>query len=333
MKKKYNVYGIGNALVDIEFEVVDSFLEKHGVEKGVMTLVDEDTQFTLIDDINRAEAVQKPGGSAANTLYAVNQFGGTAFYSCKVAADSFGDSYLENMKEVGIDTNFDRQQREEGVTGKCLVMITDDAERTLNTFLGISADLSTAEVDERAIEHAEYVYIEGYLAASDEGFEAMKLTKKLAKKYNTKTALTLSDPSIVEVFRDRFEEVIGASIDLLFCNMEEAKIYTGKEEVTDVREALRKEADKFVITRGRNGSMIYDGDTYVDIEPYQIKAIDTNGAGDMYAGAFLYGITHGYGYAGAGKLASLAGSKVVAQFGPRLDRREVRGILDDFAGN
>ncbi len=146
--KKYNVYGIGNALVDIEFEVTDEFLEKHGISKGVMTLVDQNLQFKLIDDINHAETVQKPGGSAANTLYAINQFGGRAFYSCKVAADRFGDSYLENMDEIGIDTNFDRQDRKDGITGKCLVMITKDAERTLNTFLGISAELSPEEVDE-----------------------------------------------------------------------------------------------------------------------------------------------------------------------------------------
>src|SRR6056297_1495414 len=110
MKRKYNVYGIGNALVDIEFEVSDDFLSRHEVEKGVMTLVDEETQFQMIDDINHAEAVQKPGGSAANTVYAVSQFGGKAFYSCKVANDRFGDVYLKDMEEAGIDTNFDRQE-------------------------------------------------------------------------------------------------------------------------------------------------------------------------------------------------------------------------------
>lgn len=326
MKKKYNVYGIGNALVDMEFEVTDEFLQRHQVEKGVMTLVDEDAQFRLIDEINHEEAIQKPGGSAANTVFAVSQFGGKAFYSCKVANDRFGDMYLEDMNEAGIDTNFKRQDREDGITGKCLVMITDDAERTMNTYLGITSNLSTNEVDEQAIQNSEYVYIEGYLVASDKGHEAMKVTKEIAEKNNIKTALTLSDPAIVEGFKERFEEVIGASVDLLFCNEKEAKIYTGKDDLMEAREALKKEARRFVITQGKNGAMIYDGDTFVDIEPYEVKAVDTNGAGDMYAGAFLYGITNGMGYAGAGKLASLAGSKIVSQFGPRLKWHEVQEI-------
>lgn len=329
MSKKYNVYGIGNALVDMEFEVTDAFLEKHEVEKGVMTLVDEQTQYQLIQDINRAETVEKPGGSAANTIYAVSQFGGKAFYSCKVANDPFGDLYLEDMKEAGIDTNFDRQDREDGITGKCLVMITDDAERTLNTYLGITSTLSTNEIDERAIRDSEYVYVEGYLVSSDTGYEAMRETKKTATDHQVKTALTLSDPSIVKAFKERFEEVIGASVDLLFCNEEEAKIYTGKDNVSEAREALKKEAERFVITQGPNGAMIYDGDTFIDIEPYDVHPVDTNGAGDIFAGAFLYGITNGFGYAGAGKLASLAGSKIVSQFGPRLKWHEVQELLKE----
>lgn len=333
MKKKYHVYGIGNALVDLEFKVDDHFLEKHEVEKGLMTLVDEDTQFRLIKDINHAETAQKPGGSAANTIFAVSQFGGKGFYSCKVADDAFGDAYLDDMNEAGIDTNFKRQEREEGITGKCLVMITGDAERTMNTFLGITADLSTQEVDELAIKSSQYVYIEGYLAASEKGCEAMKLTKAIAEKNGTKTALTLSDPSIVEAFKGRFEEVIGASVDLLFCNEEEAKKYTGKDDLMDAREALKKEAKHFVITQGSNGAMIFDGDTFVDIEPYDVKAVDTNGAGDMFAGAFLYGITHGIGYAGAGKLASLAGSRVVSQYGPRLKWHQAQEILEELKQN
>lgn len=327
MKKKYSVYGIGNALVDMEFEVSDEFLNKHNVQKGVMTLVDEETQFQLIEDIHKAETTQKPGGSAANTIYAVNQFGGNAFYSCKVANDTFGDKYLQEMDEAGIETNYTHQSREEGVTGKCLVMITDDAERTMNTYLGITADLSVREIDELALKDSEYVYIEGYPVASDQGFEAMKKTKQLAWQSNVKTALTLSDPSVVKGFKGRFEEIIGASVDLLFCNEEEAKIYTGKDNIDEAREMLKKDASRFVITQGKNGALIYDGDTFIDIEPYSVKAIDTNGAGDMYAGAFLYGITNGFGYAGAGKLASLAGSKIVSQFGPRLKWHEAKDLL------
>ena len=138
MKKKYNVYGIGNALVDLDLIVTNEFLEEHKVQKGLMTLVDEETQDRLIKAIDHEKLTRKSGGSAANTVIATSQFGGKAFYSCKVANDEFGDFYLNDMKEAGIDTNLDNVEREEGVTGKCLVMVTGDAERTMNTYLGIT---------------------------------------------------------------------------------------------------------------------------------------------------------------------------------------------------
>ncbi|HBQ59240.1 MAG TPA: adenosine kinase, partial [Balneolaceae bacterium] len=172
MSKKYNVYGIGNALVDLEFQVDLDFLKEQEVKKGLMTLVDEDTQHRLISAINHNDTKKKSGGSAANTVIAISQFGGKAFYSCKVASDEFGDFYLKDMEDAGIPTNFDRQDREEGVTGKCLVMITDDADRTMNTYLGISSGLSKNEVDERAIKDSEYRYLEGYLVAAAGGLEA-----------------------------------------------------------------------------------------------------------------------------------------------------------------
>lgn len=327
MKKKYNVYGIGNALVDMEFTVDDDFLNTHDVNKGMMTLVDEPTQHRLIKAINHEETIRKSGGSAANTVFAVSQFGGKAFYSCKVADDEFGSFYLKDMDDAGINTNYIRMDREEGITGKCLVMVTEDAERTMNTYLGITTNLSVAEVDEPAIRDSEYVYLEGYLVTSDSALEAMQLTKKTAEENGVKTAITLSDPTIVEAFKDRFQNVIGASVDLLFCNEEEAKVYTGTDNVLDAREALKQDARRFVITQGPNGAIIFDGDTFIDIEPYDVKAVDSNGAGDMFAGAFLYGITHGMGYAGAGKLASLAGSRIVSQFGPRMEWHEVQELL------
>lgn len=327
MNKKYNVYGIGNALVDLEFKVDNNFLREHGIKKGLMTLVDESTQHKLMDAINHEETIRKPGGSAANSMMAVSQFGGKAYYSCKVASDEFGDFYLQDLKEAGITTNFSKQERGPGITGKCLVMITEDAERTLNTFLGITSTISVKEVDEYAIKDSEYIYLEGYLATSENGTEAMKHVKRTAEEHGVKTALTLSDPSIVHAFKAQFREVIGASVDLLFCNEEEAKAYTGKDDLMAAREDLKKQAKRFVITQGKNGAMIFDGDTFIDIEPYNVKAVDSNGAGDVFAGAFMYGITHGSGFAASGKLASLAGSKIVSQYGPRLEWHQAQEIL------
>lgn len=326
MNKKYDVYGIGNALVDIDFEVTQKFLTDHEIKKGLMTLVDEDTQSRLITAIDHQKAEKKSGGSAANTVMAVSQLGGSAFYSCKVANDDFGNFYLNDLAEAGISTNLDGKTREEGITGKCLVMITDDADRTMNTFLGITTTLSTAEVDEEAIKNSEYIYLEGYLVASPTAFDAMKLTKQLAEKHGVKTSITLSDPSITEGFKGLFHEVIGNSVDLLFCNEDEALKFTDSSNISVAREALKKIAKRFVITQGKNGALIFDGDTFIDIEPYEVHAVDTNGAGDMFAGAFLYGITNGHSFAGSGKLASLASSKVVSQYGPRLDMKAIKEI-------
>jgi sugar/nucleoside kinase (ribokinase family) len=330
MATKYDVYGIGNALVDLELKVNDQFLYDHKVKKGLMTLVDEDTQFRLIGAIEGQDYKRKSGGSAANTVIAVSQFGGKSYYACKVANDEFGDYYLMDMNEAGVRTNLDGIDRKDGITGKCLVMVTPDADRTMNTFLGATSDISIDEVDEEAIKASKYVYLEGYLTASSTGFEAMKYAKKVAEKNGVKTSLTLSDPSIVQVFKEKFTDVIGASVDLLFCNEDEALAFTGESDILEAREALKSEAKKFVITLGANGAMIFDGDTFIDIEPYKVRAIDTNGAGDMFAGAFLYGITNGHSMAGAGKLASLACSKIVTQFGPRLPLSDAKQLLKEL---
>ena len=146
MNKKYNVFGIGNALVDIVTEVDDQFLTDHNIEKGLMTLVDEENQTRLSNAINMATSNKQCGGSAANSIIAVAQFGGTSYYSCKVANDELGDFYRKDLKSNGVDTNLDGQTLEDGITGKCLVMTTNDASRTMNTFLGITADYSRAEI-------------------------------------------------------------------------------------------------------------------------------------------------------------------------------------------
>ncbi len=330
MNKKYDVYGIGNALVDLEFKVNDQFLYDHKVQKGLMTLVDEDTQYRLMGAIDHDTLNRKSGGSAANTVIAVSQFGGKSFYSCKVANDEYGDFYLKDMNDAGVDTNLDGQTREDGITGKCLVMITPDADRTMNTFLGATTNLSVNEINEYAIKDSQYLYLEGYLTTSESGVLAMKKAKKIAEDNGVKTSITLSDPSIVQFFKQKFVDVIGASVDLLFCNEDEAMSFTGKDNLSEAREALKSEARRFVITQGKNGAMIWDGDTFIDIEPYKVSALDTNGAGDMYAGSFLYGITNGLTFASAGKLASLASSRVVAQYGPRLNWHEVQSVLHEL---
>jgi len=328
--KKYDVYGIGNALVDMEFLVEDDFFTTHGIDKGLMTLVDEPRQNILMEAIEKENTEMKSGGSAANSIIAVSQFGGSSFYSCKVANDDFGDFYMHDLKEAGVDSNLQKIYRSKGITGKCLVMVSPDAERTMNTFLGITASYSPMEIDEQALINSSYLYIEGYLVTSESSHRAMMHAKKIAEDNGVKTSLTFSDPNMVTHFRDNMDAVVGSGLDLIFCNEEEVKVFTRKDSLLEAREKLKKYSKTFAITLGKNGAIIFDGETFVDIEPYPVKAIDSNGAGDMFAGAFLYGITHGHSYAQSGKIASLASSKVVSQYGPRLESYQAKEILNQL---
>jgi sugar/nucleoside kinase (ribokinase family) len=325
--KQYDVVGIGNALVDIEFKVTDEFFVSNHVEKGLMTLVDEERQQQLMQVINTEEAKKQCGGSAANTVIAVSQFGGKSYYCCKVANDELGKFFAHDLQDSGVNNNLQIDQLEDGITGKCLVMVTEDSERTMNTFLGITQNFSTKDVNEAAIKDAKYLFIEGYLVTSPNGKEAMMHAKRTAEAAGTKVALTFSDPAMVKYFKEGFDDVIGHSVDLLFANEEEAMLFTGKDNLLEAREELKKAAKHFIITQGKNGAMIFDGDTFIDIEPYKTTAIDSNGAGDMFAGAFMYGITNGHSYASSGKLASMASSRIVSQFGPRLKWHEAKEIL------
>jgi sugar/nucleoside kinase (ribokinase family) len=327
---KYDVYAIGNAIVDIVTEVEYDFFQKNEVEKGVMTLVDEKRQQHLMKAIDMNRSKLSGGGSAGNTITAISQFGGKGFYSCAVAQDELGKFFIDDLKSNGVETNLVYDQLPIDHTGRCLVMTSPDAERTMNTFLGVNSFFSPDFLDEEAIKKSKYVYMEGYLVPSPKGLEAMKAAKKLAEHHKVATALTFSDPSMVKYFSKQMEEIVGASVDLLFCNEEEAMIFTGTETVGDAREKLKQVAKRFVMTLGKNGALVFDGDTYIQIEPYKVTAVDSNGAGDMFAGAFMYAITHGHSFAEAGKLASLAASKVVGQWGPRLETKILKSLLAEL---
>lgn len=328
--KKYDVYAIGNAIVDIVTEVEYDFFQKNEVEKGIMTLVDEKRQQHLMKAIDMNKSKLTGGGSAGNTITALSQFGGNGFYSCLVAKDELGKFFLDDLKSNAVATNLIYDQLPKDHTGRCLVMTSPDAERTMNTFLGVNSFFSPEYLDEESIKNSSYVYMEGYLVASPKGLEAMKETKRLAEHHKVSTVLTFSDPSMVKYFAKQMEEIVGASVDLLFCNEEEAMIFTGTDDILQAREKLKGLAKRFVMTLGKNGALVFDGDTFIQIEPYKVTAVDSNGAGDMFAGAFMYAITHGHSFAEAGKLASLAASKVVSQWGPRLQKDQLHKILKDL---
>ena len=327
MSKKYNVYGLGNAIVDIITEVPDSFLVQNEVDKGIMTLVDEEKQDQLIKGIDLQNCSQQCGGSAANTIIAISQLGGKSYYACKVADDDFGNFYLKDIISNGVETILKEGELPKGITGKCLVMTTPDAARTMNTFLGITSGFSTEQLEREVIKESEYIYIEGYLVSSESGFEALLEAQKIAKEENVKIALTFSDPSMVKFFKENVKKAVSNGIDLLFCNEEEALLYAGTEDLEVAITALKEVAKELVITKGPEGAVIFHGGDKIDIKPHKVEAVDTNGAGDLFAGAYMYAVTNGLSRQEAGDLASLLSSKVVTQFGPRLTKEQVKASI------
>ena len=328
---KYNIYGIGNALVDQEFEVTDAFFAENKIEKGLMTLIEEDQQHALLDALTTKFGVKKRagGGSAANTIFAAQYLGANTFYTCNVANDESGDFYVKDLTAAGIDTNLG-DNRADGVTGKCMVMITPDAERTMNTYLGITANLGREHINEAALKDSEYVYIEGYLVTGDTGRQAAIECKKLAEANNVKTAMTFSDPAMVQFFKDGILEMLGTGVDLLFCNEEEALHIAGTDDFETAKNYLKTIAKSFAVTLGAKGALLFDGENEIQIAPHAIKPVDSNGAGDNFAGAFMYGITNGLSFEDAGKLASKISAEVVSCFGPRLEAERYTEIKSDL---
>jgi sugar/nucleoside kinase (ribokinase family) len=331
--KKYTAYGIGAALVDTEIKVQDHELTQMNVEKGLMTLVDEARRRELLDhlDGHLVKASHASGGSAGNSMIATAQFGGRTYMSCKVANDADGDIYIADLEAAGVDHCL-KGDRAAGITGKCLVLITPDAERSMNTYLGISETLSTEQLDADAIAASEYVYLEGYLVTSPTGRAAAIKAREIAEAAGVKTALSFSDPGMVEYFRDGMIDMVGKRLDLIFCNEDEAMGWAQTDNLDVAVETLKKTAECFVITRGGDGALTYDGTTLTSIPAHKVQAVDTNGAGDMFAGAFLYAITRGEDFPTAGRFASLAAGKVVANYGPRLPAADYAALRREFFG-
>ena len=326
----YNIYGIGAALVDTEVEVSDAFLASAQIDKGVMTLVDEQRQSELLEALasENTHMLRKCGGSVCNSVVAASSLGAKAFFSGKVADDSDGQLYINDLQEAGVA--FHSAGQESGITGKCLVMVTDDAERTMNTFLGASEALSAREIDQAALVNSEWFYVEGYLVTDEARTLATKVAVETAKANNVNVAISLSDPFVVAVFGDALREVIGGGVDLIFCNKDEAMAFTGTGTLETAAEALKQYTKTFAITDGANGAITFDGHTMNQSKGVEAKAIDSNGAGDMFAGAFLYAITSDKSYAWAAGLANDCAARVVAQFGPRLEASEFDAIRAKF---
>jgi sugar/nucleoside kinase (ribokinase family) len=318
---KYDVYGLGNALVDMEYTIEDSFLTGHDIPKGHMTLVDEPTMDTLVRGLDGHAPNRMSGGSAANTLIAVQGFGASTFYSCKVAEDETGRHFLDDLAAAGVVTN-DNAASVDGKSGRCVVLITPDAERSMNTFLGISSSLTRLELDEEALSQSRYFYAEGYMSSADGSREAAIAGREMAERAGVKTALSLSDPSMVEFFRDALVEILGNGVDHLFCNEEEALTWAGTDRLDIAVAELKDIGRNLNVTLGAKGSLAVTPDGQSMVAGYPADAVDTTGAGDMYAGGCLYGWTQGLSAEEAAGLGNFAAATLVQTYGARLKTNE-----------
>lgn len=311
---KYDVYGVGNALVDVQATISDDMLKRLEFQKGVMTLVDEDVQNQVLDAIAGSDISRCAGGSAANTMMGLADFGGQAAYSCKVADDELGQFFISDMRDRGVVVDVDQQP---GNSGSCVILITDDAERTMLTCLAASATLGRDDIDEQMIQASQYVYVEGYLFTQEPTRSAALHTIELAQKHGVKIAFTVSDPFLIQYHKDEFLSLIEGPVDLVFCNLDEARALTGKHDEIECALFLHDHAENVALTLGGNGSLLMHEGKTIPIEGVTVQAKDTTGAGDMYAAGILYGITNGLTWKQAGHLASHAAARIVSQMGAR----------------
>ena len=325
----YDVFGVGNALVDVQARIEDAMLTELNIDKGIMTLVDHDQQQRVLAALDGRPLNRCAGGSAANTIVAVADFGGSAAYVGKVGDDETGEFFLQDMRDLGVTIDVQPAQQ---ASGTCAVLISEDAQRTMLTNLGASVTLTEDDIHEGLIKAAKYVYIEGYLLTGETTKAAAYRAMDLAKKNNVKVAFTASDPFLVNMIRDEIWDLITGPVDLFFCNEEEAKSLTGGDDPIVCGAKIHDHAENVALTLGRKGSIVMHGGEAFPIEGVDIDAIDTTGAGDMYAGALLYGITNGLSWQQSGHVASHAAARIVSQLGARLHRKftaeEIKELSD-----
>ncbi|WP_131667962.1 adenosine kinase [Psychrobacter pygoscelis] len=329
----YDVMAIGNALVDHEYLLSETHLSQTGLEKGNMSLASLEEQQTLLDYLSSAEIEPSKlagGGSAANAMFTFASLGGKAFYACRVGDDEQGHFYLQDLHKSGVATS-KQSIHTGGVTGSCVVAITPDAERTMQTYLGTSSDICEENINLEALSQTSWLYLEGYLAMSENLQPAVTKLRQQAGIHNVNIALSFADPAVVKFAKEGLLNMIGNGVAVIFCNSEEAKLFTGKKQLKAAARALTEFCQTAVVTDGANGAVIanqHEGSIEIHevTTPKVIDVIDTNGAGDNYSGAFLYALAQHYTLPECGRLASEVASQVIQQMGPRLEARQYQDI-------
>ena len=331
--KEFDIFGVGNALVDIELRLAREKLEQLDLPKGMMTLVSDSRQKELLNAINlkSKEIKQSCGGSAANSLATASILGSKTFFSFRVAEDSFGDLFCEELRLAKIEIA-ETKSRPQGNTGTCLTLVTEDADRTMATHLGVTGDISSDDINFDAIRKSRQAYIEGYLVSNATGFEAARATQEAAKESGADLAITLSDPGIVENFKSEFEILVKNGVDLVFCNFSEAKLLTREDNFESCKRKMREVVPRFVITLGEHGSYAFDGKHGYSSQSPKVSAQDSTGAGDTFAGAFLHYICMGKEYGEANRISNIFASEIVRRWGARLPNEKIKSLDEEMAG-
>ncbi|MEL7368654.1 MAG: adenosine kinase [Myxococcota bacterium] len=314
-EQNYDVCGIGNAIVDVIAKSDDAFLAEHGLNKGAMTLLDLDGATSLYAKM--PSGIESSGGSAGNTMAGVASFGGKGVYIGKVADDELGEVFIHDIRAVGVDFHTN-PATDSKPTARCLILVTPDAQRTMNTYLGACVELGPDDVDDNIIRRSKVTYMEGYLWDPPLAKEAFIKAARIAHEAGQKVALSLSDSFCVGRHRDSFRDLVDGHIDILFANDAEIKSLYETDDFDAAVRNVREKVEIAALTRGAQGSVVVTPEEVISIEAAPVaQVVDTTGAGDLYAAGFLYGYTNGYAPAQWGQLGSLAAGEVISHYGAR----------------
>ena len=322
------VIGFGAALVDKQFLIKDDALNDLGIEKGLMTLNSEEEQNELLTFLKgeNYDQISSCGGSATNSIYAAAALGTSSGFIGKVAQDEDGEIYNSDLKDNNVEIS-NCITSSIGKTGNCIVLITPDAERTMNTYLGVSSETKFSEINFEKLSSATLLFMEAYgVTSSDTKDTAEKLIKSCHES-GIKIALSLSDPGIVAGFKDELRFWMNKKIDYLFCNHEEAKTFCNDNGFDD----LRNYAKTIFITNGINPTIVLEEKLTYEVSAFEANAVDTNGAGDMFAGGVIHGLSECWEYAVSVKFGNFLASKGVAEIGPRLKKNKYKEYLKEFS--
>ena len=316
---EYGLITIGNAMVDVLSRTDEEYIAKQdkefGMKKGSMNLIDADRALALYDDMHNS--IQMSGGSAGNTMACFASFGGKGAYIGKVADDELGKVFINSLKDIGVD--YDTAPLTEGAsTGRCMILVTPDGERTMNTFLGAAVELTPKDIDEDFIAKAKVTYLEGYLYDPAQAMEAFIKSARAAHAASRRVSLTLSDKFCVDRHRQAFRDLVSFHVDILFANEDELMALYEVDDLETALEKVKNDCAISAITRSEKGSIIINSGKRTEIKAEPVSEVkDTTGAGDAYAAGFLYAFTQGMDMAECGRYGSIAASEIIGQMGPR----------------